>query len=157
MLKRKYLFLDRWSPHLLGLGFKNVKALSKNHCFFAFVELWVSMTVTAGCLGVTLICVTAWTRTAWVASILAPNATQISVGQNVAAIGSGFMIQLSLKMGMWSMLSHFLLIPDFVPIGLYLSEVLLSSCVIIMDLSFTNYEMSVNVACTSLLMSRQHT
>lgn len=54
----------------------------------------------AGCFVITSICVTAWKRTAWVASILAPNAIQINVDQNVAATGNGFMIQLRLKLGM---------------------------------------------------------
>lgn len=44
--------------------------------------------------------VIAWKWTAWVASILAPNAIQTNVDQNVAAIENGFMIRLRLKLGM---------------------------------------------------------
>lgn len=57
------------------------------------------MTDMAGCFVITLICVIAWKRPAWVASILAPNAIQKNVEQNVAAIGNGFMRKLRLKMG----------------------------------------------------------
>lgn len=44
--------------------------------------------------------VIAWKWTAWVASILAPNATQTNVDQNVAAIENGFMMQLRLNLEM---------------------------------------------------------
>lgn len=54
----------------------------------------------AGCSVITSICVIAWKRTAWVASILAQNAIQTNVDHNVAAIENGFMTQLRLKMGM---------------------------------------------------------
>ena len=100
VVKRKYLFLDRCFPHLFGLVFKHVEAFLENHFFFSFAELKRSMTNMAGCFVITSICVIAWKRTAWVASILAPNAIQTNVDQNVAAIGNGFMIQLRLKLGM---------------------------------------------------------
>lgn len=44
--------------------------------------------------------VIAWKWTAWVASILAPNATQTNVDQNVAAIENGFMMRLRLNLEM---------------------------------------------------------
>lgn len=84
----------------IGLAFEHVGAFSENHFFFSFAELQRSMTNMAGCFVITLICVIAWKRTAWVASIPAPNAIQANVDQNVAATGNGFMIQLKLKLGM---------------------------------------------------------
>lgn len=127
LLERKYLFLDRCFPPFFGPVFFHIEAFSENHFFFSFAELQRSMTNMAGCFVITSICVIAWMRTAWVASILAPNAIQTSVDQNVAAIGNGFMMQLRLKMGMWSACCHFLSLTDFVLIGLHLSKVLLSS------------------------------
>lgn len=53
----------------------------------------------AGFFVMAWIYVIVWKRTAWVASILAPNAIQTSVDQNVAAIENGFMMHLRLKMG----------------------------------------------------------
>lgn len=114
LLKRKYLFLDRCFPHLFGLVSEHGEAFSENHFFFSFTELRRSMTNMAGCFVITSICVIAWKRTAWVASILAPNAIQTNVDQNVAAIGNGFMTQLRLKLGMSSACCHFLSLTDFV-------------------------------------------
>lgn len=100
LLERKYLFLDRCFQPFFGLVFFHVEAFSENHFFFSFAELQRSMTNMEGCFVITSICVIAWKRIAWVASILAPNAIQTSVDQNVAAIGNGFMTQLRLKLGM---------------------------------------------------------
>lgn len=58
------------------------------------------MTNMAVCFVMAWIYVIAWKWTAWVASILAPNAIQTNVDQNVAAIENGFMIRLRLKLGM---------------------------------------------------------
>lgn len=55
------------------------------------------------------------------------------------------------------MLSHLLLMPDFVLIALSLSKVLLSSCFTVANLSFMNSAMSVNVASASFLMPTHHT